>query len=209
MTDNTSTFAGGATTGIVLTCILDEGAPTLATRSYDSTGDYQTTFTWGSELYEGNYVGLADETVALYDVCEGAPVVELPKTTETLVIGRIVSTPRLLNTPSADADADTLAERLAGKYYRYANVEIMGGITAIKKATVMCDGTNATVQGNAALIKFNIASGDGDGDGLQFDQAASAGAGAIPMHAVPAGTNGDTYSCLVGINGLLYAVTGA
>lgn len=209
MTDNTSNFTGGAQTGIPLTCILDEGAPTLATRSYDATGDYQTTFTWASELYEGNYVALSNDTAALYDVCEGAPVVELPVTTETLVIGRIVSTPRLLNTPAADADADTLAERLSGKYYRYANVEIMAGITSIQKATVMCDGTNATVQGDAALIKFNIASGDGDGDGLQFDQAASAGAGAIPMHAVPAGSDGDLYSCLVGINGLLYAVTGA
>lgn len=207
--DNTSNFAGGATTGIVVTCILDEGAPTLVTRSYDATGDYQTTFSWASELYENNYVALSNDTNVLYDVCEGAPVVELPVNTETLVIGKIVSTPRLLNTPSADADADTLAERLSGKYYRYANVELMGGITAVKKATVMCDGSNATVQGVGTTLVFNITSGDGDGDGLQFDSSASNGVGVIPMHAIPTGTDGDTYSCLVGITGLMYAYTGA
>lgn len=209
MTDATSDYAGGSTTGLVVTCILNEGAPTVSASAYDVLGEKQSVLTWAAELDEGDWVAISNDSVVLYDVCEGAPVVERAVNTEALVIGRIVSLPRMLNTPATDAAANDLDERLAGKYYRYANVEIMGGITSIQEATVMCDGANATVPGVGTTLNFNMTSGYAADGKLQFDSAAANGVGVIPFHNVPTGTDGDTYSCLVGITGLLYAVTGA
>ena len=208
MTDATSDYAGGATTGLVVTCILNEGAPTLASNSYDVLGQKQTTLTWAAELDEGDWVALENDDATLYDACEGAPVVRRAATTEVLVLGRIVSLPRVLNMPATDAAADTIDERIAGKYYRYANVELMGGITSIQEATVKCDGTNTTVPGVGTTLKLNLAEAYGDDARLQLVQVASTGSGIIPFHTVPATTDGDTYSCLVGINGLLTAITG-
>lgn len=209
MTDSTSTYAGGAVLGPVVTCILDEGAITVASRAYNALGTYETSYAFASELDEGDWVAISNDSAVLYDVCEGAPVVEKAVNTETLVIGRIVNTPTFKNKPASTGVADTLTKRLDDKYYRIANVEIMGGITGIQKATVMCDGTNATVPGVGSTLKFNITSGYAADGRLQFDSAASGGVGVIPFHNVPSGTDGDTYSCLVGITGLLLSVTGA
>lgn len=208
MADNTSTYAGNYGGGLVITCILDEGAITVAD-SYDGMGTKAKSYTFASELYENNYVAISNDTANTFTATGGIPLVELPVNGETFVIGKIVGTPEFKKKPANDAAANTLAERLAGEYYRVANVEIMGGITSIQKAIVMCDGSNATTPGTGTTLKFNIASGDGDGDGLQFDTAASGGVGVIPFHYVPAGTDGDTYSCLVGVTGLMTSVTGA
>jgi hypothetical protein len=208
MTDATSTFAGNYAGGLRVTCILDEGAPTVSSKTYAPDGTYKYGTTWASELEEGDYVAISNDTAATFSACKGVPLVEKAVNGETFVIGKIVSTPKLQKQPLTDAAADTLAERLAGGYYRTANVEIMGGITKIEKATVMCDGSNATTPGTGTTLKFNITSGYASG-GLQLDSAASGGVGIIPFHYVPAGTDGDTYSCLVGITGLLIAVTGA
>ena len=110
--------------------------------------------------------------------------------------------------PAASADADTLTERFAGKYYRVAIVEFYGGITKLKDAEIMCNGSNACVQGVGTTLKYNITSGSADHD-LCFDSEASGGTGVIPFHYVAAGTDGDTYTALVGITGLLTAATGA
>ena len=206
MADATSEYAGGATTGLVVTCILDEGNPTVSSSSYDVLGEKQTTMTFASELDEGDWVAIANDSVVLYDVCEGAPVVQKAVDTETLVIGRIVSLPRTLNMPATSALGDSLTKRLAGKYYRYANVEIMGGITSIQEATVTCDGSNATVPGVGTTLTFDISAGYAANGQLQFDSSASNGTGVIPFHNIPTGSDGDTYSCLVGITGMLYAV---
>ena len=207
--DNTSKIAGDYPGGLRLTCILDEGAPTIVT-SFDQMGLEATSYTFATPLEEGDVVALSNDSANTYVACGGIPVVEKPANGETLVFGRIVSTPQLQAMPAADADADTLAERLSGEYYRIADVEIWAGITKITKATVMANGTNATVPGVGATLKFNITSGYSATDqGLQFDSAASAGVGVIPFHAVPAGTDGDLYSCLVGITGPMIAITGA
>ena len=208
MADNTSSIAGNYPGGIVVTCILDEGAPTVASTSYDQLGQSAKGLTWASELAEGDMVAISNDTAGTYVACEGLPLVEKAVDGETLVIGQIVGTPRLMAFPAASADANTLAERLAGKYYRVANVKLMGGITAIQEGVVMCDGTNACVQGVGATLKLNITSTYANHK-LTFDSAASGGVGVIPFHYVPAGTDGDTYSCLVGITGMLIAATGA
>lgn len=208
MTDNTSTIAGNYEGGIKITCILDEGAPTVTARTYDRLGTYAPGVVWASELYKNDIVAISNDTAGTYAACGGLPLVELPVDGETLVVGQIITEPRLVVHPPTTAAADTLAERLAGKYYRVATVEIWGGITKMIKAVVMQNGTNAVVQGAPGTLHYNITSGSSLHT-LVFDQEASGGVGAIPFHYAAAGTDGDTISVLVGITGLLDAATGA
>lgn len=208
MTDNTSSIAGDYKGGIEITCILNEGAPTVTSRTYGRDGTYDPGVVWASELKKGDVVAITNDSVVTFAAAGGIPVVETPVNNETLVIGYIDEEPTLRKTPPTTAAGDSLAKRLAGGYYRYATVVILGGITAVRKATVMCDGTNATVPGVGSTLKYNITSGSANSE-LSFVSAASGGVGVIPFHAVPAGTDGDTYSCLVGITGLMIAVTGA
>lgn len=212
MTDARSTIAGSypGPNNCKITCILDEGTGTVSSTVYDQTGLSAKGLTWGSELEEGDYVALSNDTANTFVATGGVPVVEMAQNGETLVIGKIISTPKLNKFPPTTASADTLAERLAAGYYRTAVVEILGGVTKIEKATVMCDGSNACVPGVGSTLKFNITSGYATtGAGLQFDSASSGGVGVIPFHYCPAGTDGDLYSCLVGITALMIAVTGA
>jgi len=206
MTDNTSTIAGNYPGGIRITCILDEGAPTVSTNTYDRAGLSQTALTWASELKEGDLVAISNDTAGTYAACNGIPLVEVPQNGETLVIGRIVSPPRLMKFPATSSEADTLAKRLSGKYYRTALVELWGGITKIMAATFVCNGTNACVQGVGATLKLGISASVAAGN-LVFGAAASGGAGVIPFHYAPAGTSGDTYTVLVGITDLMTAQT--
>lgn len=215
MTDNTSKYAGNYGRGIVVTCILNEGAPTVTGRTYDQLGEHSKGIIFDTELTEHDTVAIANDSVILFDDCDGVPVVEKPVNGEQLVVGKIVGTPRIVSIPQTTTAADSLSKRISGGFYRIANVELMAGITSIQKATVMCDGTNATVPGVGSTLKLNIASEfdtDRFDDGnhtMQLDSAASGGTGLIPFHYVPAGTDGDTYTCLVGVTGLLTAVTGA
>lgn len=209
MTDNTSAIAGSyAGSGPVIECILDEGAPTYAATSIGQNGMLLKTATFASQLEEGMVVALSNDTACTYAATEGMPVVEKAANGESLVIGQIVSTPELKRFPSS-ADDDTLTERLAGKYYRTALVElhIPGRVV---KAEIMQDGSNALVPGVATTLNFNITSAYTSGNrGYYFDSAKANGVGCIPMHYVAAGSDGDTASALVLLTGLLYAATGA
>jgi hypothetical protein len=211
MTDNTSAIAGSyAGSGPVIECILDEGAPTYAATSIGQNGMLLKTATFASQIEEGMVVALSNDTANTYAATEGMPVVEKAANGESLVIGQIVSTPELKRFPSStDADDDTLAERLAGKYYRTALVELhVPG--RVVKAEIMQDGSNALVPGVATTLNFNITSAYTSGNrGYYFDSAKANGVGCIPMHYVAAGSNGDTASALVLLTGLLYAATGA
>ncbi len=211
MTDNTSAIAGSyAGSGPVIECILDEGAPTYAATSIGQNGMLLKTVTFASQLEEGMVVALSNDTANTYAATEGMPVVEKAANGESLVIGQIVSTPELKRFPSStDADADTLAERLAGKYYRTALVELhVPG--RVVKAEIMQDGSNALVPGVATTLNFNITSAYTSGNrGYYFDSASANGVGCIPMHYVAAGSDGDTASALVLLTGLLYAAKGA
>lgn len=207
MTDNTTIIAGKYGGGIDITCILDEGAPTVSSVAYDQLGQKQTILTWASELYEGDWIAISNDTANTFAATEGLPVVEKGVNGESLIVGKIVGTPRLIKMPATTGVADTLAKRLAAKYYRVARIKMF--FTGIEKAVVMHDGSNATVPGVAGTIKFNITSGYTDHK-LVFDSVASGGAGAIPFHYVAAGSDGDLSDCLVGLNGaLIPAVTGA
>lgn len=211
-TDKRSDYAGShpGLKNVTKTCILNEGAPTVTDRTYGADGLWEKTLVWASELYPGDYVAICNTTDVTFEACGGVPVVEKAVNAETLVVGKIVSLPRPnMFFPAASADANDLSERLAGKYYRVANVEIMAGITKLEEAVVMCDGATATMPGDGQYLKFNITSSYAN-HGLYFDSiSGGGGVGVIPFHYVPAGTDGDLYSCLVGITGLMPSVTGA
>jgi len=204
-----SSIAGNYGGGVSITCILNEGAPTITTSGtyFGATGETEKVLTWASPLAENDWVAITNDAEVLYTECGGVPVVERPVNTETLVIGRIISTPQLQSFPANDAAANDLDERLAGDYYRTAVVEIFGGITAIMKARVMQDGSHTVIPGVATYLDFNMTTSLSEHT-LAFDVSGN-GVGVIPFHYVAAGSDGTEFSCLVGITGMLYAVTGA
>jgi hypothetical protein len=211
MTDNQSNIAGdykGAGNEIV--CILDEGAITVSEVAFGPEGSMRVCVPSASYvLEEGQEVALSNDVLALYSSTEGMPIVERAVNAEVLVIGKIVGTPSWVVQPATSAAADTLTERLSGKYYRVALVRfnIPGEIVA---AQVMCDGTHATVPGDGSTLKANITQMyTAKHRGVYFDSVASGGTGVIPLHYVPAGTDGDLHTCLCLITGLLTALTGA
>lgn len=210
MTDNQSTIAGNYRgTGAIIECILDEGAPTPVALTHMQTGETLSTLTFASPLEEGMVVALSNNTANTYAATEGMPVVEQGVDGEALIIGQIVSTPRLKAFPATAAAANDLSERLAGKYYRTALVEIHipGKIVA---AQIMQNGTNALVPGVMTTLAFNLTSAYATGArGYYFDAVAANGVGGIPLHYVAAGTNGDLATALVLMNGLTIAATGA
>jgi len=190
-----------------ITCILDEGEITVTDRAYDRAGTYEAAYAFELELREGDVVALSNETDNTYVATGGIPVVERAQTAEALVIGKLVSAPKnLIALPANDAAANLWSERIAGKYYRIALIEVWAGITKIEKATFMTNNSNACVPGIPGTLHFNITGGYSD-HCLSFDAGASSGVGAIPLHYA-AGADGAEYSILVGINGLIYAITG-
>lgn len=209
MTDYRSNIAATFHTSPVpeITAILDEGAITVGT-GFGVGGRKETMCTLAAELYEGDYVALSNDAASLFAECGGLPVVEKAVNTESLVIFEIVTIEPAENTPANTTAANSLTKRIAGKFYRKARVRVYGGITAVVKADVMCDGTNATVPGVGTTLNFNITSSYANHK-LCFDSASANGVGVIPFHNVPAGTDGDLYSCTVGLTAAFYAVTGA
>lgn len=205
-TDTRSTIAGNYPGGIRVTCILNEGAPTIVT-AYDMQGRSQQVLTWAAGLAENDIVALSNDTECTYVACGGVPCVEVPQNGETLVVGQIVSTPVLNRFPANDAAANDLSERLAGGYYRSAVVELWP-FHKIVEADVMANGSNACVPGVPGTLKYNITSGTAN-HRLSFDSEASNGVGGVPLHYMAAGSNGDTATVLVGITGMLIAATGA
>jgi len=210
MTDYRSAIAGSYPQQFPLkiACILDEGNITVTDRAYDRGGTYEAAYAFASELREGDYVALSNNTVNTFVAAGGIPVVERAVTAEKLVIGKLVSAPKhLAALPANDAAADSWSERIASHYYRIAQLEVHAGITKIEKATFMCNGSNACAIGVATTLNFNITGAYSDHI-LSFEGASANGVGAIPFHYAPATTDGDEYTILVGINGLMYSVTG-
>lgn len=207
MTDNTSEIAGNYGQGQTITCILDEGAITPGT-GIDAYGREQATYAFATGLAEGDWVALSNDAANTYAATGGLILVEKPVNGEALVIGRIVGTPTALKkVPATAAEANTLAKRLAGGFYRKARVEIVAfPIGSIKKFTVYSDGSNATVPGVGSTLKLSITGTYANHAGY-LDSASQDGVGIIPLHGVPAGTDGDTCSILAVVTGMLRAVT--
>jgi len=205
MTDYRSAIAGNYPGGLKQTCILNEGAPTVSDSGtyFGATGETEKVLTWATPIEEGELVACSNNAACTYIACDGIPCVERPVDGETLILGKVVSTPKLQKFPANDAAADTLAERLAGDYYRTAVVEFYAGITAIVKAKVVADGSNAVVQMEPATVKYDISASHAAGK-LVLLEVASGGVGYLPLHYVTS-TAGD-YTCLIGMTTVMIAV---
>ncbi len=194
---------------IKIPCILDEGTITVASTAYDRANTKDNSYVFQYELEEGDYVALSNEEDNTYVATGGIPVVERALTTEKLVVGKLVSTPKVLRElPATSGVADTWTKRLPAKYYRIAELQLLAGITEVTKATVMCDNSHPCAIGVGTTLKLNIVDAYAN-HCLTFDSVASGGTGVIPFHYAPAGTDGDEYTILCGINDLLTAIAGA
>ena len=214
MTDTSSTIAGHYKHhGPIMSCILNEGAPTVVASgtTLDMQNVTMKTLTWASPLARGNMVQLTISTDCTFLLTGGSMVVEQATDGDAAVIGRIVSTPGVFTEPANDAAANDLDERLAGGYYRTALVEIYGGVTAILKAEVTLDGTNDVVIGSTDNVVHNLTSdyADDDTTEIKLYAVASGGTGTIAFHSIASGSAGDRVTCLVGITGMLVSATGA
>jgi len=214
MTDSTDNIAGQyGTHGPIITCLLDEGAPTYAASGVylSQTGDTSKTNTFATPLARGNMVAISNDTACTWAATDGLPVMERAVNGETYVIGKIVSEPKLVKFAATTAAADSLTKRLAGGYLRTAQVEIYGGITAILKAEVYLDGSYGCEVGQTTKLKHNL-TGDYADDNtieIQLITAASGGVGIFAFHYIADGTAADIANCLVGINAPIISLTGA
>jgi|LGVF01.1.fsa_nt_gb hypothetical protein len=190
-------------TGLQLTCILNEGAPTVTARTYGPGGTYETGHTWASELRKGDVVTIDASTNCTFEACRGLPCMEPVSNGDDKVSGIILTEPKHAVVPGTSAAADTLVERLAGKYYRVATVEIWAGITAVRKAHVLCIGTGAITPGSTTELDVDVSQSTTDHDLVLNDRT---GTGFIPFHYVP-DDSGVSYSCLVGVHTLGTATT--
>lgn len=214
MTDSTDDVAGHYKHhGPIITCILDEGAPTVTASGsvFDELGTTAKSLTWASQLARGNMVAISNDVACTWAATDGLPVMEEAQTTESFTLGQIVSEPKLVSFPADTAAANLLTERLAGGYFRTALVEIYAGVTKVLKAEVTLDGTNGWEVGQTAALHHNITSDYADDDTIEIKliSAADTGTGIIAFHYGADATAGDQLNCLVGINGVLYSVTGA
>ena len=201
MTDNTSTYAQDFSyPERRYSCLLDEGAITVST-AYDIQGKEQKVLGFASEIKEGDWVAISNDTGNTFVATGGSLLVEKPVSGESLVIGRVVATPRTGNIPGTSGVADTLAKRLTAGYLRTAIVEVVS-FNAIIQGTFTCDGSNAQVPGVATKLKMSLSS-TYTNHGLTMDGSGSGGSNAVPLHYCPAGTDGDLYSCMFGITGMI------
>lgn len=169
------------------------------------------TLTWASPLARGNMVAISNDVACTWAATGGIPVMEQAVSGETLVIGKIVSTPGVFEEPDDTAAGDTLVKRLAGGFYRTALVEIYGGITCIQKAEVYLDGTYGFEVGQCAKLKHNMTGdyADDNTEELQLITCQNGGAGIVAFHYGADATTADILNCLVGINGPIVSLTGA
>jgi hypothetical protein len=208
MTDYTSAIAGRYKgTGPVVECILNEGNPTYVSGGMMLDGKTLDTATWASPLAEGQVVAIENDVACVYAATEGMPVVRRFANAETLVIGEIITPPKLHKMPtSTDSDSNSIAKRLTLGIYRTALVEfhIPGRIVS---GTYTGDGSHTLVAGVCTTLGINLAKSYGTYRGYNFYYTATAGVGAIPLTHVAASS--DDYTVLVLLYGLAYGVTGA
>lgn len=194
VTDATSKYAGNYASKERYTALLDEGALTPAT-ALDFTGRSISTVTFATPLAEGDAVALSNDVENTFAATKGTILVERPVAAESLVIGKIVTIEKYNNHPATAGVADTLAKRLAAKYRRTAGIEFNFG-NKIEEVTIVCNGANAIVPGVGTTLILDVSASVAAGKPI-YAAAANGGTGVIPLHAVPAGGAGDTYSCLV------------
>jgi len=202
----TSDISGDIGGGILLTCILDEGNPTVSDSIIDQSGATVTGLTWASALKKNEWVALSVETSNTYAACNGLPVVEAVSNGDDLVVGRIVSTPQITVMPATSGVADSLTKRLAAQYYRVATVEIMV-CSSIMEVTLKTADAVAVTPGGVSLLDVDVSESAGS-EGLTVnDIAGAAGSASWFSFHYQAKVAGATVSILLGVKGFGTAAT--
>lgn len=178
-----------------ITCILKEGNITVNSSAYGPFGK-QTVCTFATEISQGDFVALSDDTGNTYDATGGNIVVAPLANSKDLLIGRIIDEPKWVKQPAASQT--TWADMLTGGYYRIATVEVFP--MTIFKATIVCANAAAIVPGTVGNLDVD-ASASLALHGLSVvDVAANGSTDMIPLHAVAQAASG-TYSLLVAMKG--------
>lgn len=182
-----SQIAGDSGGGLKLPCILYEGAPTVSDDALGPDGYTDTAITFASGLKKDDFVVLDVQTENTYATTKGLPVVKAIAA-GTLIVGRIITTPKLVRAPANTAAGDSWAKQLAGEYYRVATVEWFGLSGAIK-AVVKGLNAAAIVPGVCATVKIDASECVALRGGvvtLAISDVANGGVGIISFHYVAA-----------------------
>lgn len=199
-----STIAGELGGGILVTCILSEGAPTVNARAYNKGNARLPVTTWAAEVYQGDVVALSNETLNTYVATYGLPVVEAPVNGETLVFGQVMTEPVLVKAPPTTVAGDSWTKQIAGQYYRIATIECWIA-HSIQKARVLTTDTAAIVPGVGATVQVDI-SASYTNHTLTVNDTAANGVGCVPLHYLAKLGAGD-YNILLAITGFMIAQT--
>lgn len=191
--------------GPKITCILEEGAPTVGT-GYTSTNLKLGVVTWASELRKGEIVAIDPSTTNTHEACLGLPVVRAVANGDATILGIIETEPYLEKTIPNTAAGDSLAKRLAGEYYRVATVRFFG-VMAVGPAVLYTDDKAAVVPGVVGTLKVDVSRSAGAGNGLVLNDVANGGTGIFSFHYCAKVAGGSEYSLLCGFTGMLTGAT--
>lgn len=195
-TDRTSDIAGDLSASrLGIPCILEEGAITVAD-GYNTRGQLESIATVAAPILVNDLVYLIPGTKNLGVETRLNPVVA-KLAAGTFYTGIVTSTPRWNDVPPTtsmaftDCDNADWAAILSGKKYRMATVQFFG-ITGVFDGIVTADGSNEVAIGAIGDLKWDVSLGT-------FVPSANGGTGLLPLHYVPTGSSGDTYSIMIGV----------
>lgn len=199
-----SLISGDFGDGPRVTCILNEGNPTVGT-GYTPTGLKMPINTWAGELHRGEIVSIDPSTSNTYEACGGLPVVKAVANGEATIIGIIETEPKLIKKIPASTDADSLTKRLAGEYYRTATVRFFG-IFGLGEAILKTADAGAVTPGVAGVLKVDVSESAGGANGLVLNDVTTGGTGIISFH-YQAKAASTTVKLMVGFTGLMTGQT--
>src|SRR5574343_1254556 len=196
-----STIAGVDDGGVRLTCILYEGVATVTSVVHGQDGYNDKGITFATPLIKDQWVVMDVQSDNTYAATQGLPVVKAI-TNGSLVVGKIITEPKLVVAPSTTPTA-TWAAHLAGKYYRIATVWFPSVLGTTKAVLVGASTANVVpgVEGNleidaSATTALAVA---GSPDTLSVFDVANSGLALFSFHYVASGS--ATVSILVGFTG--------
>jgi len=166
--------------GVKRTCLLDEGAITVSS-AYGIGGGSAATYGFAAEIKKGMVVVISTDTSNTWSNTKGSLLVTKPAAGNDLIFGIVISEPEFTKKPATSAAASALADRLSGNYLRAATVWFPC-VTAMTKATLICDNKNDVVPGEPSILTLDVSAVITSG-GITVNDVASAGsANVIPMH---------------------------
>jgi hypothetical protein len=154
---------GRVSAPVMIDCWLEEGAITVNaanTIQYGGSMLSMPSETYGAVLTIRDLVQLASADAAYtFDLLAGKPIVSKVSGSGG-VVGEILTYPtRPVQTPASTGAADTLAKRVAGKFYRIGVIRLFG----VQYCPVLCDAGTAIVVGDRLLYDVSDAKWKKDG----------------------------------------------